>query len=112
MRKASAVEVTPICSSFSLISRIGEIRICSLWRKFVEMAQTPKDKCAPPAPAGCKAVINRHVAPTAWSIAGQVDRPVRAQQTSLPIMGTPRGYFKRRMDFLPIRRMVMGLTRL
>jgi hypothetical protein len=38
MRRASAVDVLPIFSSLSLIRKIGEMRICSLWRKFVEMA--------------------------------------------------------------------------
>ena len=38
MRNASAVEVEPIFSSLSSIKKIGEILICSLWRKFVEMA--------------------------------------------------------------------------
>jgi hypothetical protein len=38
MRRASAVEVLPIFSSAALIRKIGEMRICSLWRKFVEMA--------------------------------------------------------------------------
>src|SRR5579871_2684180 len=38
IRKASAVETMPTCSSLSFIKRIGEILICSLWRKFVEIA--------------------------------------------------------------------------
>jgi len=38
MRSASAVDVLPTFSSAALIRKIGEIRICSLWRKFVEMA--------------------------------------------------------------------------
>jgi len=45
----------PACSSFSLMSRIGEIRTCSLWRKFVGIAVyskkiikplDPVDQCA------------------------------------------------------------------
>jgi len=40
-RRASAVETTPTCSSFSLIRRTGEMRICSLWRKFVEIRGSP-----------------------------------------------------------------------
>src|SRR5262245_26435435 len=43
MRKASAVEVGPTFSSCALIRKIGEILICSLWRKFVGMAATPKN---------------------------------------------------------------------
>jgi hypothetical protein len=38
MRRASAVDVLPTFSSAALIRKIGEMRICSLWRKFVEMA--------------------------------------------------------------------------
>jgi hypothetical protein len=38
LRSASAVEVEPILFSFSSMRKIGEMRICSLWRKFVEMA--------------------------------------------------------------------------
>jgi hypothetical protein len=38
MRSASAVDVLPTFSSAALIRKIGEMRICSLWRKFVEMA--------------------------------------------------------------------------
>src|SRR2546430_2329337 len=41
LRSASAVEVEPILFSFSSMRKIGEMRICSLWRKFVEMAFTP-----------------------------------------------------------------------
>jgi hypothetical protein len=37
MRWASAVEMIPTWFSFWSISRIGEMRICSLWRKLVEM---------------------------------------------------------------------------
>jgi hypothetical protein len=37
-RSASAVDVEPTLFSFSSIRKIGEILICSLWRKFVEMA--------------------------------------------------------------------------
>jgi hypothetical protein len=59
MRKASAVEVIPTCSSLSLTSRIGEIRICSLWRKFVEMAQAPKKRPTPSTHANAKAVADR-----------------------------------------------------
>src|SRR4051794_28559114 len=55
MRSASAVETMPTCSSLSLTSRIGEIRICSLWRKFVEMAQTPKGSRTPPTHVDDKA---------------------------------------------------------
>lgn len=36
--RASAVETEPSFSSLSLIRKMGEILICSLWRKFVEMA--------------------------------------------------------------------------
>jgi hypothetical protein len=43
-RSASAVDVEPIFSSFSSIRKIGDMRICSLWRKFVEMAVTPWTK--------------------------------------------------------------------
>jgi AcrR family transcriptional regulator len=43
MRNASAVEVDPTFSSKALIRKIGEILICSLWRKFVGMAATPKN---------------------------------------------------------------------
>jgi hypothetical protein len=40
-RWASAVEVGPILLSSWSIRKTGEILICSLWRKLVEMAQTP-----------------------------------------------------------------------
>jgi hypothetical protein len=36
---ASAVDVLPIFSSFSLIRKTGEKLICALWRKFVGMGQ-------------------------------------------------------------------------
>src|ERR1700733_10074206 len=41
-RSASAVETLPTFSSLSLIRKMGEILICSLLRKLVGMAQTPK----------------------------------------------------------------------
>jgi hypothetical protein len=37
-RRASAVEVEPILLSSWSIRKTGEILICSLWRKLVEMA--------------------------------------------------------------------------
>src|SRR5437016_13993657 len=39
LRSASEVEVGPTCVPFSSIRKMGEILICSLWRKFVEMAE-------------------------------------------------------------------------
>lgn len=51
-RNASAVEVEPTFSLFSSIRKIGEMRICSLWRKFVEIV-SPRETVEPagqPAP--------------------------------------------------------------
>src|SRR3954447_5414562 len=47
-RIASAVLVEPTFTSFWSMRKIGEMRICSLWRKFVEMA---KLSCCGPKPA-------------------------------------------------------------
>jgi len=54
MRSASAVEMIPTCSSLSSTRRMGEMRICSLWRKFVEMAKylSKTARLATPARAG------------------------------------------------------------
>jgi len=41
-RNASDVDVLPTFSSLSLIRKIGEMRICSLWRKFVEITVLQK----------------------------------------------------------------------
>jgi hypothetical protein len=46
-RSASLVEVLPTFSSLSLIRKIGEMRICSLWRKFVEIPIPPKNRDYP-----------------------------------------------------------------
>src|ERR1700722_1465244 len=46
IRRASEVEVLPTFSSLSLIKKIGEMRICSLWRKFVEIAILQKTTSA------------------------------------------------------------------
>jgi hypothetical protein len=42
-RSASAVDTLPTFSSCALIRKMGEILICSLWRKLVGMASTPKN---------------------------------------------------------------------
>src|SRR5450432_3145985 len=54
MRKASPVEVLPTFSSSALIRKMGEILICSLWRKFVGMALTPKNLAPQTAHADAK----------------------------------------------------------
>src|SRR5687768_16813595 len=44
LRRASDVLVEPTLLSFSSIRKMGEILICSLWRKFVEMAYVSKNQ--------------------------------------------------------------------
>src|SRR5438132_9235941 len=50
-RSASLVGVGPIFTSLSSMRKTGEIRICSLWRKLVEMARTPTESSSPRARA-------------------------------------------------------------
>jgi hypothetical protein len=45
------VDILPTFSSLSLIRKIGEIRICSLWRKFVGITIPQKDHFAAKAHA-------------------------------------------------------------
>src|SRR4051794_34488346 len=51
-RRASLVGVGPTLLSFSSIRKIGEILICSLWRKFVEIALFSGQNIGHQAPAG------------------------------------------------------------
>ncbi len=46
--------VEPTLTSFSSIRKMGEILICSLWRKFVEMVHVSKNKDRRKTPSGPK----------------------------------------------------------
>src|SRR4029077_21221567 len=60
LRSASPVVTDPTLTSFSSIRKMGEILICSLWRKFVEMCWSPTNKDRQETPPGPKRLHHVH----------------------------------------------------